>query len=115
LQLEKAMEELNRGWYERNTGRRVSDVQRRVRHSATPWMATTLDGILEGAETVLRRDTAWTPGVYATKPGATDSRPNSDRKFRRSTILPRLSPAPSQRPSKPFCFRSRTKLIPDVV
>jgi predicted phage-related endonuclease len=47
VQLGKATEELNRGWYERNTGRRVGHVQRRVRHSAIPWMAATLDGIVE--------------------------------------------------------------------
>jgi predicted phage-related endonuclease len=49
VQLGAATEELNRSWYERNTGRRVTDVQRRVRHSAIPWMAATLDGIVEGA------------------------------------------------------------------
>jgi predicted phage-related endonuclease len=52
VQLGKVTEELNRGWYERNTGRRVGDVQRQVRHSAIPWMAATLDGIVEGMETV---------------------------------------------------------------
>jgi predicted phage-related endonuclease len=48
VQLGKVTEELNRGWYERNTGRTVADVQRLVRHSAIPWMAATLDGIVEG-------------------------------------------------------------------
>ena len=52
VQLGAATEELNRGWYERNTGRRVRDVQRRVKHSAIPWMAATLDGIVEGTEAV---------------------------------------------------------------
>ncbi|MET0514906.1 MAG: YqaJ viral recombinase family protein [Nitrospiraceae bacterium] len=47
-----ATEELNRSWYERNTGRRVRDVQRRVKHSAIPWMAATLDGIVDGSEAV---------------------------------------------------------------
>src|SRR5262249_41011348 len=47
-----ATEELNRSWYERNTGRRIGDVQRRVRHSAIPWMAATLDGIVEGTDAV---------------------------------------------------------------
>ena len=42
----------NRSWYERNTGRRVADVQRRVRHSAIPWMVATLDGIVEGTGAV---------------------------------------------------------------
>jgi predicted phage-related endonuclease len=52
VQLGTATEELNRSWYERNTGRRVSDVQRHVKHSAIPWMAATLDGIVEGTEAV---------------------------------------------------------------
>jgi predicted phage-related endonuclease len=52
VQLGRATEELNRGWYERNTGRQVRDVQRRVKHSAIPWMAATLDGIVEGTEAV---------------------------------------------------------------
>src|SRR5262245_8248683 len=52
VQLGRATEELNRSWYERNTGRQVRDVQRRVKHSAIPWMAATLDGIVEGIEAV---------------------------------------------------------------
>ena len=52
VQLGAATEELNRSWYERNTGRRVRDVQRRVRHSAIAWMMATLDGIVEGTEAV---------------------------------------------------------------
>jgi predicted phage-related endonuclease len=48
VQLGKVTEDLNRTWYERNTGRTVVDVQRRVKHSAIPWMAATLDGIVEG-------------------------------------------------------------------
>src|ERR1700757_4538928 len=52
VQLGRATEELNRSWYERNTGRQVPDVQRRGRHSAIPWMAATLDGIVDGTEAV---------------------------------------------------------------
>jgi len=48
VQLGKVTEDLNRSWYERNTRRTVIDVQRLVRHSAIPWMAATLDGIVEG-------------------------------------------------------------------
>src|SRR5260370_20346213 len=54
VQLGAATEELNRSWYERNTGRRITDVQRHVKHSAIPWMAATLDGIVEGTEAVSR-------------------------------------------------------------
>jgi hypothetical protein len=52
VQLGAATEELNRSWFERNTGRRITDVQRPVKHSTIPWMAATLDGIVEGTEAV---------------------------------------------------------------
>jgi predicted phage-related endonuclease len=52
VQLGNATEDLNRAWYERNTGRTVGDVQRLVRHSAIPWMAATLDGIVAGTGAV---------------------------------------------------------------
>jgi hypothetical protein len=52
VQLGAATEELNRSWYQRNTGRRVTDIQRRVKHSAVPWMAATLDGIIEDTEAI---------------------------------------------------------------
>jgi hypothetical protein len=52
VQLGAATEDLNRAWYERNTGQRITAVQRRVKHSAIPWMAATLDGIVEGIEAV---------------------------------------------------------------
>src|SRR5213080_4654539 len=52
VQLGTATEELNRTWYERNSGRRVTGVQCRVKHSAIPWMMATLDGIVDGTEAV---------------------------------------------------------------
>jgi len=52
VQLGTATEELNRIWYERNTGRRITDVQRLVKHGAISWMAATLDGIVEGTGAV---------------------------------------------------------------
>jgi predicted phage-related endonuclease len=52
VQLGATTEELNRSWYERNTGRIVGDIQRFVKHSAIPWMAATLDGIIEGTGTI---------------------------------------------------------------
>src|SRR5262249_48789732 len=47
VQLGAATEALNRTWYERNTRQRVTDVQRRVKHSAIPWKVGTLDGVVE--------------------------------------------------------------------
>jgi predicted phage-related endonuclease len=52
VQLGTVTEELNRLWYERNSGRSVRDVQRHVRHSAIPWMAATLDGVVDGLEAI---------------------------------------------------------------
>jgi predicted phage-related endonuclease len=39
--------ELNRRWYERNTGHVIKDVQRRLQHPVIKWMAATLDGMVE--------------------------------------------------------------------
>jgi len=50
VRLGQATEELNRSWYERNTGRQVRDVQRHIRHSAISWMSATLDGIVDRPE-----------------------------------------------------------------
>jgi predicted phage-related endonuclease len=52
VQLGVATEELNRLWYERNTGRQIKALQRRVKHGAISWMAATLDGIVEGTGAV---------------------------------------------------------------
>jgi predicted phage-related endonuclease len=49
VQLGTVTEDLNRAWYERNTGRRVIAAQRHVKHSIIPYMAATLDGLVEGA------------------------------------------------------------------
>jgi predicted phage-related endonuclease len=52
VQLGSVTEELNRLWYERNTGQVITDVQRRVFHLVKPWMAATLDGMVEGTGAV---------------------------------------------------------------
>jgi predicted phage-related endonuclease len=52
VQLGTATEELNRRWYERNSGQVVTDVQRRVVHPVKRWMAATLDGKIETMDAV---------------------------------------------------------------
>src|SRR5258705_10697320 len=52
VQLGTATEELNRAWYERNTGQRVIAAQRHVKHAIIPYMAATLDGVVEGANAI---------------------------------------------------------------
>lgn len=51
VQFGLATEELNRRWFERETGRRVGGVQRFARHPRLEWMGATLDGMVkeEGA------------------------------------------------------------------
>ena len=46
VQLGTATEDLNRRWYERNTGYIVTKVQRHVRHPVLKWMGATLDGFI---------------------------------------------------------------------
>lgn len=47
VQLGNVTEELNRRWYERNTGHSIRDVQKRRHHPVHQWMAATLDGMIE--------------------------------------------------------------------
>jgi predicted phage-related endonuclease len=46
VQLGVATEDLNRIWYERNTGHAITAVQTRVKHPVLSFMAATLDGIV---------------------------------------------------------------------
>jgi predicted phage-related endonuclease len=47
VQLGTVTEDLNRHWYERNTGHAIKDVQKRVQHPVHKWMSATLDGMIE--------------------------------------------------------------------
>src|SRR5580693_1386991 len=49
VQLGLATEDLNRQWYERNTGNAIKNVQCRVKHPVIRWMAATLDGVVAGS------------------------------------------------------------------
>ena len=52
VQLGRVTEDLNRRWYEINTGHVIKDIQRRVRHPVIRWMAATLDGRVESSGAV---------------------------------------------------------------
>src|ERR1700688_1097237 len=52
VQLGNATEELNRCWYERNTGQVVTDVQRRGFHPLKPWMDANPGSKVEGTGAV---------------------------------------------------------------
>jgi predicted phage-related endonuclease len=52
VQLGAVTEDLNRRWYELNTGQVITDIQRRIRHAAVRWMAATLDGRVESSGAV---------------------------------------------------------------
>jgi predicted phage-related endonuclease len=47
VQLGSVTEDLNRRWYERQTGHAIKDVQRRLQHPVIKWMAATLDGLVD--------------------------------------------------------------------
>jgi predicted phage-related endonuclease len=52
VQLGVVTEDLNRRWYEANTGQVITDIQRRIHHPVLRWMGATLDGRLQGSEAV---------------------------------------------------------------
>jgi hypothetical protein len=52
VQLGLATEDLNRAWYERNTGHAITNAQTRVRHPVIAFMAATLDGVVAGTGAV---------------------------------------------------------------
>jgi predicted phage-related endonuclease len=52
VQLGVATEELNRHWYEANTGQVVTDIQKHARHPGLRWMAATPDGRVESSGAV---------------------------------------------------------------
>jgi predicted phage-related endonuclease len=52
VQLGLATEDLNRRWYQANSGQLLTDVQRQIRHPVLRWMAATLDGRVEATGAV---------------------------------------------------------------
>jgi predicted phage-related endonuclease len=52
VQLGRVTEDLNRLWFERNTGQAIGDVQRRIRHPVNRWMGATLDGRVQATGAV---------------------------------------------------------------
>ena len=52
VQLGNVTEDLNRRWYEANTGELITDVQKHIRHPGLHWMAATLDGRVEASGAV---------------------------------------------------------------
>jgi len=52
VQLGLITEHLNRLWYEKHTGQKVSEVQRHIFHPVHRWMAATLDGQIEATGAV---------------------------------------------------------------
>jgi predicted phage-related endonuclease len=52
VQLGVVTEDLNRRWYEANTGQVITDIQRQIRHPILRWMAATLDGRVRESEAV---------------------------------------------------------------
>jgi hypothetical protein len=47
VQFDLVTEDPNGRWYEQNSGRRVSDIQRRASHWTIPWIAAALDALVK--------------------------------------------------------------------
>jgi predicted phage-related endonuclease len=52
VQLGLVTEDLNRRWYEANTGQVITEIQKQVGHPALRWMRATLDGRVQGSDAV---------------------------------------------------------------
>jgi predicted phage-related endonuclease len=52
VQLGLATEDLNRRWFEANSGQSITDIQRQLRHPTLQWMGATLDGRVEATGAV---------------------------------------------------------------
>jgi predicted phage-related endonuclease len=52
VQMGKVTEDLNRRWYEAQTSKVITDVQRRIRHPVLRWMGATLDGRVQDSGAV---------------------------------------------------------------
>ena len=52
VQLGVVTEDLNRRWYEANTGQVITDIQKHVRHPTVRWLAATLDGRVQSSGAV---------------------------------------------------------------
>lgn len=56
VQLGLATKDLNRRWYERQSGHHVSGTQRHLVHRTNPWMAATLDGLVREIGAVFKAE-----------------------------------------------------------
>ena len=68
VQLGTVTEDLNRRWYERNTGHAIKDVQRRIQHPVNKWMAATLDGLVDPSGARCSKPNSCCPGRSRRKP-----------------------------------------------
>ena len=63
VQLGVVTEQLNRRWFERETGRALEHVQKFVRHPKLDWMGATLDGLVK-EETPSSKPSSCFPGRF---------------------------------------------------
>ena len=81
----RATEELNRRWYEANSGQEVIDVQKHLRHPGLQWMGATLDGRVRSSKAVfeskfMRRDLRSSRSAASPKAESTGQRNNGHSK-----------------------------------
>jgi hypothetical protein len=82
VQLGVVTEHLNRTWYEQQTGKAITAVQRQVKHPVIRWMAATLDGMVEQSGAVFESK-FMLPWYFSEEAAATKYCPNSSTRSRR--------------------------------
>ena len=106
VQLDLMTEDLNRQWYERNTGNAVTDLQYRVKHPVICWMAATLDGPPYFPGFFLTRSRSLTPGPPPF------SSTNSTPAFSRTLLMfESVSGSPAYRPTSRLVTVLRCKPV----
>src|SRR5262249_51657786 len=84
VQLGLVTEDLNRRWYEANTGQVITDIQRKIRHPALRWMGATLDGRVQGSDAVFEAK-FMLPWAFSEEASAETYMPQRQRNMRRVT------------------------------
>ena len=118
VQLGLATEELNRRWYETNSGHVITDVQRQVQDAALRWMAATLDGRVEATGGRYSRPNSCCPGRSRRKRRPRNMWPSCSitcgswlRRRRRGSRMPAPSPAPHRHGRTKVSARTPTPAV----
>jgi hypothetical protein len=113
VQLGVATENLNRRWYEVNTGQIIIDIQKKVRHPALRWMGATLDGRIAGSDAA--SDLLYDDLLRSTERLMLYTAPTRDSVLRHCTVRLLLCGRCEHRPRAAGLLPSRQASTPDQI